>query len=238
MRIEPLGDSAVVIHLGESASERTFGLVRAATARLRVAFPEADASRGIRDIVPGFASVTIHYDPALFARADGRSPYDNFSAELLRLLADLKPLPSTSEHTVEIPVRYGGAYGEDLESVARHSDLSPHDAVALHSSGSYTVRMIGFLPGFPYLDGLDRRLEIPRLDSPRAKVPMGSVGIGGSHTGVYPLESPGGWRLIGRTPLRLFVADRDPPVLLRVGDGVRFREISDEEFRAIVESAP
>ena len=138
---------------------------------------------------------------------------------------------------IEIPVAYGGAFGEDLESAAQELGLTPDSLASRHSSGLYTVAMIGFAAGFPYLSGLSPELALPRLATPRTRVPAGSVAIGGAQTGVYPQTSPGGWRLLGRTPLLLFDPQREIPSLLAPGDQVRFRRISAEEFAAL-ERAP
>jgi inhibitor of KinA len=134
---------------------------------------------------------------------------------------------------VEIPVCYGGEYGEDLEPLAREHGIPPSQVVELHTGPTYFVGMLGFAPGFPYLAGLDPRLVTPRRSTPRPRVPRGSVAIGGEHTGVYPVESPGGWHLIGRTPITLFDVSRDPPSLLQAGDQVRFVAIPPEEFARI-----
>ncbi len=132
--------------------------------------------------------------------------------------------------TVEIPVCYGGALGEDLETLARSRGLSAEAVVAIHSGVTYHVHMLGFVPGFAYLGGLDERLATPRRATPRPRVPAGSVAIADGQTAIYPLETPGGWHLIGRTPLQLFRADASPPSLLNAGDTVRFVPISTEQF--------
>ena len=132
---------------------------------------------------------------------------------------------------------YGGEYGPDLEEVARHNGLSVDEVIALHSGGEYLVYMIGFAPGFPYLGGMSERIAMPRRSSPRAQIPVGSVGIAGMQTGVYPIETPGGWQLIGRTPLALFRPEENPPSLLQAGNKVRFRPISADEFAAWKEGA-
>lgn len=228
MRIDVLGDRAVVVHLGEAIDETTFALVRAACERL-----EARSPTGVLDIVPGFTSVTVHYEPARVVRAADEPPHVAITAALERLLRALEPTAQAAVRTVEVPVRYGGASGADLDELARLRALNPEEVVAIHAGADYVVQLIGFVPGFPYLAGLDARLVTPRRDVPRTAVPAGSVGIGGSQTGIYPIESPGGWHLIGRTPLRLFDAGRDPPALLRVGDRVRFRPIDDDEYQAL-----
>lgn len=187
--------------------------MRAACARLR-----ANPIPGTLDIVAAYATVAIHFDPVVV----GDGAYARIAAALRDRLASLDPAEDRSVRNVEIPVRYGGEWGPDLEVVAANTGMSQGDVVRLHAAGDYLVHMIGFAPGFPYLGGLDPRLACPRRDEPRTAVPAGSVGIGGSQTGVYPLESPGGWQIIGRTPLALFDAGRDPPALLRPGDRVRF----------------
>jgi inhibitor of KinA len=147
----------------------------------------------------------------------------------------LSPLDITGLPTarlVEIDVCYGGEFGPDLEEVARLRGLSVDEVVRIHSTGDYLVYMIGFSPGFPYLGGLDSRIATPRRAAPRTLVPAGSVGIGGDQTGVYPIASPGGWQLIGRTPQQIFVVSREPPTLIQAGDRVRFRSISADEFAA------
>lgn len=134
---------------------------------------------------------------------------------------------------VEIPVCYGGTYGEDLAFVAEHGGLTEREAISLHCRRDYRIYMLGFLPGFPYLGGLDERLCTPRLDSPRIRIPAGSVGIGGSQTGIYPIQSPGGWRLIGRTPLTLFCSSGDFSLPYRAGDFIRFVPIDETEYERI-----
>jgi inhibitor of KinA len=136
---------------------------------------------------------------------------------------------------VDIPVCYGGDFGPDLDAVSSHTGLSTEEVVAIHGEPDYLVYMIGFAPGFPYLGGMSERLASPRRESPRAKIPPGSVGIAGSQTGVYPIETPGGWQLIGRTPLRLFRPERDEPSLLRTGDRVRFQAIDRAEYGDLLE---
>jgi len=219
MRIEPLGDSAALIHFGEVIDEAMHRLVQAACARL-----EARPIPGMTELVPAFTTVAVCYDPAGVGSA---APYAAVAAALEARLAGLQPDEAPSARTVEIPVRYGGEAGPDLELVAAHAGLTPAEVVRLHAAGAYLVHMIGFAPGFPYLGGLDPRLHCPRREVPRTRVAAGSVGIGGSQTGVYPLESPGGWQVIGRTPLALFDPARARPALLRAGDRVRFVPLAE-----------
>jgi len=216
MRVVPLGDRAVLIQLGSTIDDETHRRVRAVSARL--------ASRtvpGMIEVVPAFASVAVHYDPA-------RAPYIRFAEAVQAALADLGEESLPTPRTVEIPVRYGGEDGPDLGVVAAAHGLSADDVVRLHSAATYRVYMLGFAPGFPYLGGLPESLATPRRAEPRTTVPAGSVGIGGSQTGIYPLTTPGGWQIIGRTSLSLFDALRMPPTLLAIGDIVRFRAVAPD----------
>ena len=220
MSLTPLGDRALLVTLGSSIDEATHHRVRALAARI-----EQARIPGMIELVPAFASVALHYDPA-------HASFDDIATAVtpLLVLLDAERLPLV--RVLEIPVCYGGTYGPDLEDVARERGLSSDDVVRMHAAPEYLVHMIGFAPGFPYLGGLDERIATPRRATPRARVPASSVGIGGSQTGVYPIETPGGWHLIGRTPIRLFDAQRAPAALLRAGDHVRFRAISPADFAA------
>lgn len=171
--------------------------------------------RGILNLHPAFASVLIDFDPRLRTHSE----IEELVQERIRTAAERENEPS---RLVEIPVVYGGEVGPDLNDVARHANLSPEAAVALHSSAEYEVSFVGFSTCFPYLSGLPAPLATPRLTAPRKLVPAGSIAIGGAQAGVYPLASPGGWRLIGRTSLVLFDPHGEPPALLRMGDRVRF----------------
>ena len=230
MLLRPLGDRAILVKLGDRADEATHRLVVAACARL-----EAAPVRGMVEIVPGLASVAVHYDPAGFPHGttgEVAHPYERIAAELRAVLAELGGEEPPPPRRVEIPVCYGGEFGPDLADLARYHRLTPDEVVRMHAARDYRVMMIGFAPGFPYLGGLDPRVATPRRATPRPLVPASSVAIGGEQTGIYPLASPGGWHLIGRTPARLFRADAEPPNLLRTGDRVAFREITVEELRA------
>jgi inhibitor of KinA len=227
--LTPLGDRALRIQLGEGIDEATHRRVRAVFARL--------ASRpvpGTIDIVPAYASVTVHYDPARLPNEESdsaaTSAYERFAAAIHTTLDALTTETLPEPRVVEIPVSYGGELGPDLAEVARQHGLSEEEVVRLHSGASYLVYMLGFAPGFAYLGGLPEALVTPRRPEPRTAVPAGSVGIGGGQTGVYPLVSPGGWQLIGRTSIRLFDPRRDPPALLSVGDIVRFRAVAPNEL--------
>lgn len=224
----PLGDRAVVVQLGARIGDDVFRRVQAALHRLHNAHP------AITDLVPGYTSVTVHYDPVVVGCRTDAAPHEILARALdekLRALDDASPLETRQ---VEVPVCYDGPLAPDLDRVARHTGLTPATVITLHSAAAYTVQMIGFTPGFPYLAGLDPRLATPRHAEPRTRVVAGSVGIGGEQTGIYSLATPGGWNLIGSTPLSLFDATRDPAALLRIGDRVRFVAINRERYDAMV----
>lgn len=214
--IEPLGDSALLIHLGERIDAELNARAIAIAATLRAAnLP------GVHDIAPAYASVCLHYDPAAWHAAE-RSAFDAITARVSLLVDNVASDDTGVPGIIEIPVSYGGESGPDLGAVAQHAGLDEAEAIARHSSAEYRVAMLGFAPGFAYLLGLDHALHTPRRASPRTRVPAGSVAIGGAQTGIYPRASPGGWQVIGRTELRLFDPQHDPPALLTPGMRVRF----------------
>ena len=225
MRFTPLGDRAVTITLGETIDLATHRRVRAVTATLDALRPA-----GVVDLAPAFASVTVHYDPARVAGNPAQSPYDRMIAELDALLSSVHDHDLPPPRLVEIPVCYGGELGPDLDDLAHQHRLAAQEVIDLHAGADYLVYMVGFMPGFAYLGGLPAQLATPRRATPRTAVPAGAVGIGGSQTGVYPLESPGGWHLIGRTPVKIFDIERTPATLLVTGDRARFTPISRRDF--------
>jgi len=177
----------------------------------------------IRNLHPAYCSLLIKFDPLRLA-------HDELQTRLTPYLARLHREPLPKPQRIEIPVCYGGRFGPDLNDMAARLDMTPAQAIELHSSPIYIVYFLGFAPGFAYLGGLPEALAFPRLETPRSKVPQGSVGIGGNQTAVYPFATPGGWRLIGRTPVAMFRRDQPRMNLLQIGDHVRFRPISKEEF--------
>ena len=227
MHVRPLGDRAILVEVGSEVDERTRRRVHALWSHLAT-----EPAAGVYDIVPGLASVVVHYEPAMVDCAPGEMPHAAITRLVQQRAGNIRLGDEVPARTIEIAVCYDATVAPDLDEVARHAGMSASDVVALHSAGEYTVHMLGFLPGFPYLAGLDPRLTIPRRSSPRVKVPAGSVAIGGSLTGIYPLESPGGWQLIGRTSARLFSPDREEATLLRIGDRVRFRAVSLAELQS------
>jgi inhibitor of KinA len=205
VEIRPAGDRSLLVSFGAEISLETHERVLRLMGRLA-------ARRGIVNLHPAYASVLVDFDPLRTNVAQMERALREAAEE-----ADRAPLPEP--RTVEVPVHYGGP---DLDGVARRAGLTPEEIIALHSGAEYVVYFLGFSPGFPYLGGMPEAIAAPRLAVPRRHVPAGSVAIGGSQTGIYPVASPGGWRIIGRTPLELFRADREPPALLAMGDRVRF----------------
>lgn len=216
MDFKPAGDSALVIIFGNEINESVNKKVHAVANAIEKAKPE-----WLIEVVPTYTSIYVYYDPLKI----------NYQEILKAVEPFLSAEPKEEEHrVVEIPTVYGGEFGPDIEFVANYNGLTVDDVIELHSKPSYRVYMLGFTPGFAYLGGMDERIATPRLEKPRLKVPAGSVGIAGKQTGIYPLESPGGWRLIGRTPLRLFDPNKALPTLLQPGDYVKFVPIDEEEF--------
>ena len=222
--IRPEGDSALLIVFGTEISRDTNRLVSAAARRVR-----EQGIRGVVDMIPAFVSLLVCYDPRVISCGALRARLET----ILQAEAETR---ETAGRVFEIPVCYGGEFGPDLPFIASHAGLTKREVVDIHTSRDYLVYMLGFLPGFCYLGGLDERIHTPRLETPRLKIPSGSVGIGGSQTGIYPLESPGGWRLLGKTPVRTWDPDRDVPILMQAGDSIRFVEITAAEFRRISEA--
>lgn len=211
-------DRALRVAFGETASDEAHARVRALARAL-----EAEALPGVVDFHPAYASVLVVVDPLAAPAESVESRIDALARGL-----HIEALPAP--RLVEIPVAYGGEHGPDVDDVARMTGLSGDDVVERHAAVEYRVAFLGFVPGFAYLSGLPSALRVPRLPAPRRRVPAGSLGIAGGQTAIYPLATPGGWRLIGRTPWALFRADREPPALLSVGDRVRFVPIEDDAF--------
>jgi inhibitor of KinA len=214
---KPLGDGAILIELGNKIdpeiNERVHSLSRLLS---------HNHIGGVLDIVPGYATVVVHYDALILGYEQVVEWVKN------RQESNNVHLHSTIK-VVEIPTIYGGKYGPDLPFISQHTGLDISEIIKIHAQDNYLVYMMGFMPGFPYLGGMDPRIATPRLAAPRQKVPAGSIGIAGNQTGIYSIESPGGWRLIGWTPIRLFDPDNENPFLLAPGDSVRFVPIEEIE---------
>lgn len=218
--IFPLSEYALTVRfsdeINEVANEKAHQFAR---------WIETQSIHGIVEVVPTFSAVTIYYDPLVLGT------YEHVRNQTKRWLEQMEETIQPKARTIVIPVCYGGEFGPDLPEVARYHGMSEGDVVRLHVEALYKVYMIGFSPGFAYLGGLPPELATPRRATPRRVVPAGSVGIAGAQTGVYPLATPGGWQLIGRTPLSLFRPTHRQPSVLRAGDIVRFQSITENEYR-------
>ena len=239
MQITALGDSALIVRVRgefEDAPEETVNEV------FRVFHLLRDAGiPGVVDLAPAYTSVGVFFDPIIVAKGSGKhgEPFESLAERVREIVtagahrrrrvrrARTVALP------VEIPVCYDPEFALDIDRVAEQAQISASEVVDLHSGSEYRVACIGFVPGFPFLAGLPKKLATPRRDVPRKEISPGSVGIGGAQTGIYPLRSPGGWNLIGRTPLKLFDPTKDPPTLLCPGNRVRFRAITRKEFESL-----
>ncbi|WKA55019.1 5-oxoprolinase subunit PxpB [Planococcus shixiaomingii] len=216
----PLGDHAVVIEVGQEISEAVQAKVRTISQLLESRPPD-----WMVEAIPAFTTIAVFYNPLA-------AQYAAAVAELKELVQQTEEVTALKSRTVEIPVCYGGEFGPDLEFVAAHNGLTPEEVISIHTSGTYSVHMIGFAPGFPFIGGMSEKIAAPRRDSPRLRIPERTVGIAGKQTGVYPIETPGGWQLIGRTPLRLFRPEDEVPSLLRAGDKIVFKKITESEYHA------
>ncbi len=219
--IKPVGASGALVCFGTAVEESINAKVMALAAALA-----AQPIVGMGETVPSFASLLVYYNPLI-------TEFSVVQTALERAISAMGAVAAATGNTVEIPVCYGGKYGEDLPFIAQHAGLTEAEVIALHSAQPYRIYMLGFLPGFPYLGGLDERLHTPRLANPRTKIPAGSVGIGGQQTGIYPMASPGGWQLLGRTPLRLFAPEQGGKLPYLAGDSIRFVPIDEAEFLRI-----
>jgi inhibitor of KinA len=216
------GDSALLVDFGSIISSDNSRRVAALTARLAESAPDPD----IVHVQPAYSSVLVRFDVR-------RTDHAAVASRLRGLFESGPRIKSSPARMREIPVCYGGVFGPDLGDVAAAAGLSPEETIETHAAAEYSVGFLGFMPGFAYLSGLPAKLAVPRLAVPRRVVPAGSVGIAGPQTGVYPVSSPGGWRLIGRTPVAMFDPAREPMSYLALGDIVRFKAISVEEFEAL-----
>ncbi len=215
------GDSAINLEFSHVISVETNGIIRAAAQTL-----ETDPIEGVVELVPTFCTLMIVYDPCVIG-------FDDLCASVRGKLRGLVASRGAVHRIVKIPVCYGGDFGPDLADVAEHAGMSEEDVVRVHTDHDYLIDMLGFLPGFAYLGGLDERLHTPRLSVPRTRIEPGAVGIGGAQTGIYPLASPGGWRIIGRTPVKPYDPDRERPILYAAGDYLRFVPITPQEYSRI-----
>ena len=221
MRILTVGDCAISVEFGQEISLEINHKVMALKMVL-----EREPIRGIVELIPTYCSLLIQYDPMELR-------YGQLRDRLEALVTQLDEVEMQPKKVVEIPVAYGGEYGPDLGEVARVHNISEEEVIKLHSEPEYPIYMLGFVAGFPYLGGINKAIATPRKKSPRLKIEAGSVGIAGEQTGIYSVESPGGWQIIGRTPLKLYDVNRNEPVLLKAGQYIKFKPITKEEFRAM-----
>lgn len=223
IRILTAGDSSLLIEFGKIISPDINRKIA-----VTVQLIKAQQTPGVVDIIPAFCSLLINYDPRVIS-------YEEIRDRMQTILKIDVKADAARKKIYEIPVCYGGEFGPDLDNIAQHAGLSPEEVIQIHSSRDYLIYMLGFLPGFCYLGGLDERIHTPRLANPRLKISAGSVGIGGSQTGIYPLDSPGGWQLMGMTPVKTYDPQREVPILVEAGNYIRFIPIDKDEFYRIKE---
>lgn len=217
----PLGERGVVLEYGTSIHPSIQKKIQ-----LVSSFFEKNQPAWMIEFIPAFTTITILYDPM-------RLTYNEACAVIKSCISTIDHSGPSEPRMIDIPVCYGGQMGPDIENVAKYNGLTTDEVIQIHSSGDYLVYMIGFSPGFPYIGGLSEKIATPRKESPRSKIPARSVGIAGLQTGIYPIETPGGWQLIGRTPTELFLPSRKEPSLLRAGDRIRFIPITIEEYKEL-----
>ncbi|GGA65473.1 5-oxoprolinase subunit PxpB [Ornithinibacillus halotolerans] len=222
MEFKVAGDQAVLIILGDKRSEQVTSNVQKLASLI-----ESSSIDGIEEVILGYQSILVNYNPI-------KITYQTIKATVASLEHKLTTSHLSTNTLIEIPVLYGGEMGPDLSDVAQFHQITEEEVIHLHTSPIYTVHFLGFSPGFPFLGGLPKQLTTPRLDSPRKKIKAGSVGIANNQTGIYPTDSPGGWRLIGNTPIPLFNFNKKAPFLLSPGDKVKFKAITKKEYVEIV----
>lgn len=221
IRILTEGDSSLLIVFGDEISPSINRRISAVTRHLK----DQDIE-GVVDLIPSYAALLVNYDPQVI-------PYDDIYSRVEDIVSLDLSEESAARRVVEIPVCYGGEYGPDLQTIADHAGLTQQEVIDIHTSRDYLIYMLGFLPGFCYLGGLDERIHTPRLANPRIRIREGSVGIGGNATGIYPMDSPGGWQLMGLTPVKTYDPAREAPILLNAGEYIRFIPIDEAEFDRI-----
>lgn len=223
MKIYPVGDMAISVDFGNVIEEAVNDQVM----RLKAMLGESNVP-GVEEMLPSYRALMICYDP-------NRISYAELSRKVTEMhaLSEKKASSAGTRIVRIIPCCYGGEYGEDLQGMEELTGLSQKEIINIHAGTDYKIYMLGFLPGFVYLGGMDERIAAPRLESPRVSIPAGSVGIGGKQTGVYPIASPGGWRLIGTTPVKFYDPQAKKPILCNAGEYIRFQPISKEEYQSI-----
>lgn len=218
LHLQVLSEMAIRVVLSKTVSHQQQRYVQAGYRKMKKV-----QHRAVTDIVPDYTGVTVYYQP-------DQLTYEAMAGWLWSVLADIDVEGSTTQQIIKLPVVYGGTYGEDLKRVAAYHQLHESEVVKIHTGQDYLLHMFGFFPGFPYLGGMSSDIATPRLQTPRLQVAQGSVGIAGDQTGVYPVATPGGWNIIGRTPVSLFSVEDDEPCVGHVGDYIRFYEVTEAEF--------
>ena len=222
LRIRPAGDQALLVEFGAEISPEI-------NRRVREFFRRASGHKvpGIGEMTSSYCSALVYFDPFLLS-------YSEANAWAREFLGSRSAEEEAAVPAKEVPVLYGGEQGPDLSFVARHNQISEEEVIHLHTGQTYLVYVVGFSPGFAAMGIVPPKIQAPRLANPRTKVPAGSVGIGGVQTGIYAVESPGGWQLLGRTPLKLFDLEKNPPSFFQAGDYARFYPIGEIEFKEIL----
>jgi len=215
------GDTSITVEFGNEISEEINAKIRAFSIAL-----ENSNVKGITELVPTYRSVMVHYNPGIIS-------YKSLLGKMQALLGELDNIVIPPSDVLEIPVLYGGEMGPDIGFVAENAKKTEEEVIKIHTSKEYLIYMLGFTPGFTYLGGMSEEIKTPRLSQPRVKIPAGSVGIAGTQTGVYPIDSPGGWQLIGRTPVKMYDPDRETPILPKAGQYIKFNSITQEEYDKI-----
>ncbi|CAM5220151.1 Inhibitor of KinA OS=Ureibacillus acetophenoni OX=614649 GN=SAMN05877842_11088 PE=4 SV=1 [Ureibacillus acetophenoni] len=228
INFKPLGDSAIFITFGDEISEEIHLSIKKFMKIL-----EDHPFNGFIEMVPSYTNICIYYDVYQVNqwKFEGSSPYEKVVNYVKTLLQKEEIEFNETSRVIEIPVCYGDIYGPDLTEVATYNQLSEQEVIQIHTKNECLIYMLGFAPGFAFMGGMDEKIATPRKATPRLKIHAGSVGIAGKQTGIYPFETPGGWQIIGRTPLKLFLPDQNPPTLFRAGDRIRFVAISEQEFK-------
>ena len=219
--ILPSGDSSVLVRFGEQISESIHRKVIAFQNNL-----ETKKIQGVIETVPAYASLLIIYNPLIL-------PYKDFLLKIHEILKEPETEKASKSEIITIPVCYDKSFGLDLQEVSEHTGLSNDEIIKIHTASVYFVFMLGFVPGFPYLGEIDQRIACPRKTTPRQVVPVGSVGLAGRQTGIYPIESPGGWQIIGRTPMKIFNPGNENIFPVQAGDRIRFKSIDLKEFESL-----
>ena len=212
------GDSSLLIAFKQEISPEVNAQISSIVKLIR-----QQKTPGIVDMIPAFASLLINYNPEVIS-------YEALKKRLEDILKMDVDTETSKKRVYQIPVLYGGEFGPDLKTIADHAGLSEQEVIDIHTGTDYLIYMLGFLPGFCYLGGLDERIHTPRLANPRISIPRGSVGIGGSQTGIYPMDSPGGWQLMGITPVRTYDPNREVPILVNAGEYIHFYPIDQKEY--------